>query len=91
MAIEFKWFEVERLMELRGIKSREKLAVKAGIHGQNLYKIATGQNHPSLTTLGKLCHVLVCQPGDLLSYQRIDGKHLTYLYPPPITQGHTRP
>jgi DNA-binding Xre family transcriptional regulator len=69
MPIKFLWSEVERLMDIRGIGSREDLAKRAGVHSSNLYKISKGTVKPSLPALGKLCLALRCQPGDLLRFE----------------------
>jgi DNA-binding Xre family transcriptional regulator len=68
MPIKFLWSEVTRLMDLRGINSRDELAGLADIHRVNLYKISKENVEPSLKTLSKLCSVLRCQPGDLLEF-----------------------
>ena len=68
MPIVLLWEEIKRLMELRGISSRDDLARKTGIERSNLYKIAKGNIQPSLRSLGKICKVLQCQPGDLLKF-----------------------
>ena len=68
MPIKLLWSEVTRLMDLRGINSRDELAGLAHIHRVNLYKISKEEVDPSLKTLAKLCGVLRCQPGDLLEF-----------------------
>lgn len=68
MPIKILWSEVTRLMDLRGINSRDELAGLADIHRVNLYKISKENVEPSLKTLAKLCSVLRCQPGDLLEF-----------------------
>lgn len=68
MPIKILWSEVTRLMDLRGINSRDELAGLADIHRVNLYKISKKNVEPSLKTLAKLCSVLRCQPGDLLEF-----------------------
>ena len=69
MPVILVWSEIERLMELRGIPSRDALAFSAGMHRSSLYKISKGEVQPSLKILGRLCHVLNCQPGDLLRFE----------------------
>ena len=69
MPIQFLWSEVERLMDIRGIGSREDLARLANIHSTNLHKISKGTVKPSLPALGKLCAALQCQPGYLLRFE----------------------
>ncbi|MFL2541873.1 MAG: helix-turn-helix domain-containing protein [Candidatus Latescibacterota bacterium] len=68
MPIQFRWSEVERLMDIRGIAHRDNLAELTGIHRTNLHKISKGIVKPSLPALGKLCNALDCQPGDLLRF-----------------------
>ena len=68
MPIQFRWSEVERLMDIRGIAHRDNLAEMTGIHRTNLQKISKGIVKPSLPALGKLCNALDCQPGDLLRF-----------------------
>ena len=68
MPIVLLWTEIKRLMEFHGISSRDDLSRKAGIERSNLYKIAKGNIQPSLRSLGKICKVLQCQPGDLLKF-----------------------
>jgi len=68
MPIQFRWSEVERLMDIRGIAHRDNLAEMTGIHRTNLHKISKGIVKPSLPALGKLCNALDCQPGDLLRF-----------------------
>ena len=60
--------EIQRLMEVRDISSRNALARLAGIHKQHLYEIFVGQSSPTLNTVGKLCRALRVQPGDILYY-----------------------
>jgi len=68
MPIQFRWSEVERLMDILGIAHRDNLAEMTGIHRTNLHKISKGIVKPSLPALGKLCNALDCQPGDLLRF-----------------------
>ena len=68
MPIILTWSEIERLMELRGIRSRDALATSAQISKSTLYKMSKGLFQPSMTNLGKICQVLRCQPGDLLQF-----------------------
>ena len=42
MPIHFLWSEVERLMDIRGIAHRDKLAELTGIHRSNLHKLSKG-------------------------------------------------
>ena len=68
MPIVLIWDEIERLMELRGIPSRDALAASAHISKSTLYTMSKGVFQPSMTNLGKICGVLQCQPGDLLKF-----------------------
>ena len=51
---------------------RDALAQGAGMHKSSLYKISKGEVQPSMKILGRLCKVLVCQPGDLLRFVDAD-------------------
>ncbi|RNL37969.1 helix-turn-helix domain-containing protein [Paraeggerthella hongkongensis] len=56
------------VMADRGI-SLNDLADKVGITNVNLSRIKTGKvKAMRFSTLGMLCEVLQCQPGDILSY-----------------------
>ena len=68
MPIVLIWDEIERLMELRGIPSRDALASSARISKSSLYKMSKGHFQPSMANLGKICGTLQCQPGDLLHF-----------------------
>ena len=68
MPIVLIWDEIERLMELRGISSRDALAASANISKSTLYKMSKGKFQPSMANLGKICAALECQPGDLLRF-----------------------
>lgn len=47
----------------------EELAAAIEIHANNVSKLRTGDiSFIRLETLAKLCRVLDCQPGDLLTY-----------------------
>lgn len=47
----------------------DELAQAIGIHANNVSKLRTGDiSFIRLETLAKLCRVLDCQPGDLLTY-----------------------
>ena len=75
MPIILMWPEIKRLMEIRGIGSREALAKEAGISYSTLAKLeaaakgdtATGHK-ASLAVIGKLCKALRCKPGDILDF-----------------------
>lgn len=56
------------VMEKRGISSKE-LAKEIGITPANLSILKTGKAKGiRFATLNKLCQILNCQPGDILSY-----------------------
>lgn len=57
------------VMVQRGISSKD-LAKKVGITPANLSILKTGKARGvRFETLAKLCQVLNCQPGDILSYE----------------------
>lgn len=57
-------------MEKRGISSKE-LAKEIGITPANLSILKTGKAKGiRFATLNKLCQILHCQPGDILSYDQ---------------------
>lgn len=52
----------------------KELAARIGISEQNLSMIKTGKvKGVRFETLGKICTVLDCQPGDLLEFVAEDG------------------
>ncbi len=58
------------VMEKRGISSKE-LAKEIGITPTNLSILKTGKAKGiRFATLNKLCQILNCQPGDILSYDQ---------------------
>lgn len=58
------------VMEKRGISSKE-LAKEIGITPANLSILKTGKAKGiRFATLNKLCQILHCQPGDILSYDQ---------------------
>ena len=58
------------VMEKRGISSKE-LAKEIGITPANLSILKTGKaKGVRFATLNELCHILNCQPGDILSYDQ---------------------
>ena len=58
------------VMEKRGISSKE-LAKEIGITPANLSILKTGKAKGiRFATLNKLCQILKCQPGDILSYDQ---------------------
>lgn len=59
-------------MDKRGISSKE-LAAKIGITPANLSILKTGKARGvRFETLSKICKILDCQPGDILSYEEED-------------------
>ncbi|MCF6470804.1 helix-turn-helix transcriptional regulator [Nonomuraea sp. MG754425] len=59
---------LDRLLEERGM-TLVQLAGRVGITNVNLSILKNNRAKAiRFTTLGKLCEVLGCQPGDLLSY-----------------------
>ena len=69
--IALNWNEVERRMELRDIPSLDALARQGDLPGTTLYQLSRGLSQISTPDLARLCEVLRCQPGDLLSYRYI--------------------
>ncbi|WP_278558497.1 helix-turn-helix domain-containing protein [Limosilactobacillus vaginalis] len=58
------------VMEKQGISSKE-LAKEIGITPANLSILKTGKAKGiRFATLNKLCQILKCQPGDILSYDQ---------------------
>ena len=58
------------VMEKRGISSKES-AKEIGITPANLSILKTGKaTGIRFATLNKLCQILNCQPGDILSYDQ---------------------
>lgn len=58
------------VMEKRGISSKE-LAKEIGITPANFSILKTGKAKGiRFATLNKLCQILNCQPGDILSYDQ---------------------
>ena len=55
-----------------GIKSQAELARRIQASPQGLNKIIKGHHAATLTTIGKICDVLDCQPGAFLEYKRDD-------------------
>ena len=57
------------VMDQRGISSKE-LAKRIGITPANLSILKTGKARGvRFETLGKICKIIDCQPGDILSYE----------------------
>ncbi|MGW0886267.1 helix-turn-helix domain-containing protein [Streptomyces sp. NPDC002671] len=60
---------LDRLLEERGMTLAE-LAVRVGVTNVNLSILKNGRAKAiRFTTLTRLCEVLDCQPGDLLSHR----------------------
>ncbi len=65
---------LDRMMADRKISLNE-LAEKVGIANVNLSNIKTGKvSAIRFSTLNAICDVLDCQPGDLLEFQRDEGR-----------------
>lgn len=63
---------LDQLLEERGMQSVE-LANAIGITKANLSILKTGKAKAiRFSTLERICEVLDCQPGDLISYEAID-------------------
>ena len=61
---------LDRVMADRKMSLNE-LAARVGISNVNLSNLKTGKvKAVRFSTLDKICDVLVCQPGDILEYQR---------------------
>ena len=65
---------LDRVMADRKISLNE-LAERVGISTVNLSNIKTGKIRAiRFSTLEAICEVLECQPGDLLEYEKPEGK-----------------
>ena len=65
---------LDRVMADRKISLNE-LAERVGISNVNLSNIKTGKIRAiRFSTLEAICDVLECQPGDLLEYEKPEGK-----------------
>jgi putative transcriptional regulator len=61
------------MLAKRKMRSKE-LAERIGITEQNVSLLKSGKvRGVRFDTLGKICEVLDCQPGDLLEYRADDG------------------
>ncbi len=61
--------KLDKIMKERGVKLKD-LAKTIGLTDANLSNIKTGKiSAIRFSTLGALCEVLHCQPGDILEYQ----------------------
>ncbi|MCX4788967.1 MULTISPECIES: helix-turn-helix domain-containing protein [unclassified Streptomyces] len=64
---------LDRLLVERGMTLAE-LASRVGVTNVNLSILKNGRAKAiRFTTLTRICEVLECQPGDLLSYRPTDG------------------
>lgn len=60
--------QLDVMLAKRKVKGKT-LATKVGITAQNLSLLRTGKvKGVRFSTLGKICEVLECQPGDILEY-----------------------
>ena len=65
---------LDRVMADRKISLNE-LAARVGISNVNLSNIKTGKIRAiRFSTLEAICEVLECQPGDLMEYEKPEGK-----------------
>ncbi len=64
------------MLARRKMRSKE-LAEKVGITEQNISLLKSGKvKGVRFETLGKICEILDCQPGDILEFQPETGKAL---------------
>ncbi len=62
--------KLDKIMKEKGVKLKD-LAQTIGLTDANLSNIKTGKiSAIRFSTLGAICDVLDCQPGDILEYQR---------------------
>ena len=65
---------LDRVMADRKMSLNE-LSEKVGVSNVNLSKMKTGKiSAIRFSTLEAICEVLDCQPGDILEYEKEDGK-----------------
>lgn len=65
---------LDRVMADRKISLNE-LSEKVGVANVNLSKLKTGKvSAIRFSTLNAICHVLKCQPGDILEYNDDDDE-----------------
>jgi putative transcriptional regulator len=65
--------DIDVMLARRKMKSRE-LSIRIGITEQQISLLKTGKiKGLRFDTLAKICHVLECQPGDLIRYNRDDA------------------
>jgi DNA-binding Xre family transcriptional regulator len=74
MRLDFKVLKV--LMAQHGIDSIAGLARATGLHRNAIDRLWTGENDPSLATLGAICKVLRCTPNDILILDDEPGRYL---------------
>ena len=63
---------IDVLSKRIGIKTRTELARRLKITPSQLSQTLRGRKAATLTTIGKICDVLDCQPGAFLEYKRDD-------------------
>ena len=65
--------DIDVMLARRKMKSRE-LSASIGITEQQISLLKTGKiKGLRFDTLAKICHVLDCQPGDLIRYEKSDA------------------
>jgi putative transcriptional regulator len=65
--------DIDLMLARRKMKSRE-LSSRIGITEQQVSLLKSGKiKGLRFDTLAKICHVLDCQPGDLIRYERRDA------------------
>jgi putative transcriptional regulator len=65
--------DIDLMLARRKMKSRE-LSSRIGITEQQVSLLKSGKiKGLRFDTLAKICHVLDCQPGDLIRYERSDA------------------
>jgi putative transcriptional regulator len=65
--------DIDMMLVRRKMKSRE-LAQRIGITEQQISLLKTGKiKGLRFDTLAKICHVLECQPGEIIRYERNDA------------------
>jgi DNA-binding Xre family transcriptional regulator len=74
MRLDFKVLKV--LMAQHGIDSIAGLARATGLHRNAIDRLWTGENDPSLATLGAICKVLRCTPNDILILDDEPGRYI---------------
>ncbi len=65
--------DIDVMLARRKMKSRE-LSARIGITEQQISLLKTGKiKGLRFDTLAKICHVLDCQPGELIRYEKNDA------------------